>query len=174
VARRRSAETQGYKYDKFVHEYVHRAGALYADALRRFGQGRYPEVVSAVQEALELIVKGMFRAAGLEAPARHQIDDQRFRQELRCVREAVRSWYPRDDEWENQGMGRIFFLARFWAQAYPAAKYGSDILDLGASEMFGRREAALALNHMGEVVMMLLRAGRKSKDAAKVELPEVR
>lgn len=173
MARRATTGPRPYKYDKFVDRYFRRAGGLYADAQRRFSQGRYPETVSAVQEALELIVKGMFRAAGLDPPARHQIDDRKFAEELRRVREAVRTWYPRDDEWEDQRMGRIFFLASFWAQAYIAAKYGSDVLDVGPSELFGRREAALAVNHLGEVVMMFIRPIAKSKGAQEPQLPEV-
>lgn len=174
MARRPRTGPRPYEYDKFVHEYMQRAGALYADAARRFDQGRYPEVVSAVQEALELTVKGLFHAAGIDPPARHQIDDRRFRDELRRVREAVRTWSPREDEWQNEGMGRIFFLASFWAQAYTAAKYGSDVLDLSPSELFGRREAALALNHFGEVVTALTRPLLKSKGKPALQLPEVR
>ena len=83
---------QGENYDKFAQEYFRRAGALYPDALRRFDQGRYPEVVSAVQEALELTVKGIFRAAGVHPPPYHQIDDRKFREQLRSVRKAVRSF----------------------------------------------------------------------------------
>jgi len=168
-----TGQTQKDNYDKFAQEYLRRAGGLYGDAYRRFNQERYPEVVSAVQEALELTVKGIFRAAGVDPPTHHQIDDRRFREELRNVRKAVRSWNPKEDEWQTMGIGRVFFLAGLWAQVYTQAKYGSEALDLSPSELIGRCEAALALSHFGEVVTRITGSLVKSKGVAELPFPKV-
>jgi hypothetical protein len=136
---------------KFSADYLRKARNLYGDAIVRFEKGRYPDVVLAVQEALELAVKAIFREAELEAPRYHQINERQFRKELLALRGVVEGWKI-EGGWDGTGLARVIFYADFWAQGYLAAKYGSDTLAASPSDLFGRPEAQLALDHLAEAV----------------------
>jgi len=137
---------------KFSADYLRRARDLYLDAIRRFLEGRYPEVVSAVQEALELGVKAILIEAEVKPPRSHRIDERKFQDQLRALRCAVERWDEVEGGWEGTGLARVVFYASFWGQGYTAAKYGSDALEASPRELFGRPEAELALSHLAEAV----------------------
>jgi len=136
---------------KFTADFLRRVRGLYVDALRRFEQGRFAEVVSAAQEGLELAVKAIFIEAEVEFPKSHRIGEAKFEDRLRALRGGVERWNE-PGGWEGTGLARVVFYAGFWAHGYTPAKYGSDTLEASPSELFGRPEATLALWHLAEAV----------------------
>jgi hypothetical protein len=135
---------------KFSADYLQRARNLYSDAAQRFQEGRYAEVVSAAQEALELAVKAVFIETGVDFPRSHRIGEPKFEDKLRALRDAEH--WKKTGGWEAASLARLIFYSDFWGQGYTAAKYGSDALDASPSELFGRPEAELALSHLAEAV----------------------
>lgn len=139
---------------RFIDDYVGRAAGLEKDAKRQFRDKRYPEVVSTVQEALEFLVKALFHGARIPPPRFHQLHDPKFAGQLRGLAEAWKAALSPSD-WEKLNLCRLLFLASFWAQFYLDAKYGSELLEGGPSQLFDRKEAQLARAHLGEVVETL-------------------
>lgn len=139
---------------RFIDDYVDRAAGLEKDAKRQFRDKRYPEVVSTVQEALEFLVKALFHSARIPPPKFHQIHDPKFAQQLRGLSDSWKAALT-SSQWTRFNLPRLLFLASFWAEFYLDAKYGSDPLGAGPSQLFGRKEARLALAHFGEVVETL-------------------
>lgn len=115
------------------------------EAKRHYRRKQYPEAILAAQEALELNAEVIFLATIGEYPKDDMIDDRKFRGELRRVLDHIP---PAIDP----GLVvRALFLARFWAPFSTMAKYEMEGLQMAPPQLFGEREAQLALDHFSDV-----------------------
>lgn len=155
--------------ERFFGEYLDRASDLLDDAEERFGRRRYPAVVAAVQEALELIVKGLFHWAGLRPPRSHRVGSPEFARDLRRLADEVRD-VAGPAAWRRLKLSRLIFLADFWGAAHTLARYGSEATAATPSELFKRREGSLALAHLREAVARLNNAAEAVGDELLAEI----
>ncbi len=139
----------------FVVDYLRKARNLHADAERRHKDKRYADVISAVQESLEFVIKALLIAARVEPPKTHQLHDRKFRPELTKLAENIKGDLDAD-AWQKLDLPRLLFLASFWSEFYLQAKYGSEVLGTGPYGLFREAEAALALAHLREAIGRLL------------------
>jgi HEPN domain-containing protein len=145
-------------HERFMAEYALRARHLLDHAEERFRRRRYPDVVAAAQEALELIAKSLFHWLGLTPPKSHRLVLAEFSQSLRGLMDEV-AVATGPLAREKLQLPRLIFLADFWAAAHTLARYGSEPIAATPSELFTRAEATLALTHLREAVRHLEDAG---------------
>jgi HEPN domain-containing protein len=115
------------------------------DAWRQHRRKQYPEAILAAQEALELNAEVIFLATIGEYPKDNMIDDRKFRGELRKVLDHIP---PTIDP---GAVVKALFVARFWAPFHTMARYEMEGLQMAPPQLFGEREAHLALDHLSEV-----------------------
>jgi len=154
MAKERSHSVREEARSRFIKDYVHRAFGLREDAKRQSEEKRYAEAVSTVQQALELLVKALFHEASVAPPRSHRIRDPRFGDRLVSLSDALKAALS-PAKWQRLNLPRLFFIASFWGEFYLDAKYGSELLGAGPSQLLGPEEARLALAHFDEVVETL-------------------
>ena len=113
--------------------YLDRARKRRAALAALFKEEAYADVVREAQEAVELILKGVLRFAGLEPPKRHDVSRALQQQQARFpafIRDAM------DDIVESSGE-----LAEQRSRAF----YGDEERFIPASQLFGKDEAEQAV-----------------------------
>jgi HEPN domain-containing protein len=158
MANRTQPEASSEAWERFFDEYLDRADSLLDDAEDRFRRRRYPDVVTAVEQALELIVKGLFHWAEVTPPRSHRVGSPEFARQLRDLATKVRD-LAGPVAWQELQLSRLIFLADFWGAAHTLARYGSEATEATPSQLFKRPEARLALVHLKEAIARLQRTG---------------
>ncbi|MGC1121171.1 MAG: hypothetical protein WBA22_08755 [Candidatus Methanofastidiosia archaeon] len=72
-----------------------------------------------------------------EYPRKHEFKEEEF--------EAILKKIPDNVEYLN--FPKLYLYSKFWMSFYTMAKYGLEILGIGADKLFGKEEAELALKH---------------------------
>src|SRR5713226_3575618 len=116
-----------------------RAGNRLGDAMQLEG-ARPAEAVQAAQESIELYAKAVYLLLQTAYPPRHSFTEDEF--------VAVIKTLP--DEAALLNFPRLYLLHRFWASFYTTSKYGLEVLQTPANDLFRYSEAQLAISHARE------------------------
>lgn len=111
-------------------DYVRRAGARLRALDVLFDQNSWADVVRESQEVVELALKGLLRASGVEPPRIHDVADVLLEEQARLP-EAVRA-----------DLGRLADLSRGLRRDRELAFYGAE--DLTPSDFYRKADAVAA------------------------------
>jgi HEPN domain-containing protein len=112
---------------------------------------RYSESIEASQECIELAVKSILSLLDIEYSQSHWWDGEQFSSITRQIQDKQLL-----DRLEEQDLGyirlpRLLLLAKLWAQFYLPAKHAFEAEYLApARDLFGQKEAELAMQHANE------------------------
>ncbi|KYK34071.1 MAG: hypothetical protein AYK18_14570 [Theionarchaea archaeon DG-70] len=117
--------------------YLKRAYNKISEAREHLKHFNYSESISASQECIELSIKSVFLVLQEEYPKRHEFKEEEFENILKKI----------PDNFEYLNFPQLYFYSKFWLSFYTTAKYGLEILGIGADKLFEKEEAELALKH---------------------------
>lgn len=120
--------------------YLKRANNKIDEAKKYINDSLYALSISASQECLELSIKAIFYYFGIRPQKDHWFDEDKFSQLIKKV--------PTNLECLN--FPRLLMISELWGKTYLPAKYGKEILGVGAEKIFHNKEAELALLHAEE------------------------
>jgi hypothetical protein len=133
--------------DEMARSYLRRAAAVLREAHRLNGEGVWNLAVRRCQEAVELALKGVLRAAGAEIPKVHDVSG------------ALRRNAGRLPPIVAAEIDALVSASRRLREERELAFYGDEDTDTEAEALFSRDDAADALATARHVVDLCTRAG---------------
>lgn len=125
---------------EMARDYLQRALKKKMDAKAELDKFSFDDCVRDSQECIELSVKAIFYAFGMEPRKTHELDEKDFKELLDSI--------PADLEPKIGARDFVepYIYLKFWAPAYLITKYGLEKLGVGG-RIFGQDEAQLSIRH---------------------------
>ncbi len=101
----------------------------------------YDKAVREAQESIEFAIKAIFYSFDVEPLKEHRFSEKDFQMMFQKVPEAAR------DDLENLNIYKTYLYSLFWENFYTVAKYGLEVLKVGAGNLMEKEEAELAIKH---------------------------
>lgn len=114
---------------KIAQSYLKQAGARLSDAEDAYQEGNHPYAVRLSQECVELSLKAVLKAVGIEYPKIHDVSD---------VLLSVKQRFP---EWFQQELGYLSESSKILVKKREASFYGGEEAFLSPDEVVGEEDA---------------------------------
>ncbi|MEM2087376.1 MAG: HEPN domain-containing protein [Thermoproteota archaeon] len=114
---------------KIAQSYLKQAGARLSDAKDACQEGNYPYAVRLSQECVELSLKAVLKAVGIEYPKVHDVSD---------VLSSVEQRFP---EWFQQELPYLSESSKILVKKREASFYGGEEAFLSQDEVIGEEDA---------------------------------
>lgn len=101
---------------------------------------KYSEGISSFQECIELSLKAISLVLLDKYSKDHKFDEKEFMKVLNNIPKRL----------EYLELHKLYLYSKFWGNFYTTAKYGLEVLSIGADELFEKEEAELAQKHAGK------------------------
>lgn len=98
---------------------------------------KYSEAISSFQECIELSLKIISLLLLDKYSKDHKFDEKEFVKVLENIPKRL----------DNLELHKLYLYSKFWGNFYTTAKYGLEVLNIGADELFEKEEANLAQKH---------------------------
>lgn len=123
-------------------DYLKRAGRCLREARSAFTEGDYPITVRRSQECVELSLKSVLRALGIEYPREHEVSGA-----LGLAGKKLPVWFAAE-------IPRLIAISKDLSKKRGPALYGYEEELIPASELFGQGDAEVALAAAEEVFQL--------------------
>ena len=118
---------------KIAEAYLHQAGARLKDAEEAYPERNYPYTVRLSQECVELCLKAVLKAVGIEYPKIHDVSD---------VLVEVKQRFP---AWFQAEIGFLSESSKILVKKREPSLYGSEEAVLSPEDVIGKEDAQDAL-----------------------------
>jgi len=137
---------------KIAQSYLKQAGARLSDAEDAYKEGNHPYAVRLSQECVELSLKAVLKAVGIEYPKVHDVSD---------ILLSVKQRFP---EWFQRELNYLSESSKILVKKRGLSFYGGEEAFLSPDEVIGKEDAKDAVERAGKAFTLCRKLVKELED----------